>query len=187
MKNKKALIIGILIAAAIIIILLCNFFNTNLSQKTGELIGDAVGNIDFSANKTVRGSKDDPHSNINKLLNADKDFKIEVPEIETVEMDSDFSIKYTDVNGDKLEYKDISDSARQFFAYDSFSGIYVLNVLGRVCKENSIDLSTMMFGETIVPEDSNYDAVYFESNRYRVTIFYNDSWEDANVKVELIG
>lgn len=187
MKDKKKLIIILIAVAILIVILICNFFNKDITNKPGELIGDAVGSVDFSKDRVVRGSLDDPDSNINKLLNLDPNREIEIVLPEQTEMDSSYSIKYTDVKGDKLGYKDYSESAKTYLAYDSFTGIYVLNVLGRICKENNIELSSMMLGEDLVPKDPNYSGVCFESNKYKISIFYLDNMSEANIKLEVIG
>lgn len=183
MKNKKALIIGIIIAAVIIIILVSNFFNKDITDTVDNL---SKGN-NTSSDEPLRGSIDDPNSNINKLLAQDKDAEIVLPDVKTTKLDSSYSIKYTDVAGDKFEYTDYSDSARQYYAYDSWTGIYVLNVLGRACKENNIEISTMNLGEDILPDDPNFAGVSFESNRYKVSIFFKEDMTEANVKIDIIG
>ena len=181
MKNKKALIIGILLVAVIGVILYINF-------STKDTVEDNNNDEQTQATqKTTRGSLDDPNSNINKLLAQDTNIDIEIPEVETAKLDSSYNIKYTDVPGTNFLYKDYSASARQYCANDSFSGVYVLNVLGRACEENNIELGTMVLGEDLVSSDPNYTGVCFESLRYRVSIFFKETWDDANVKIDIIG
>lgn len=187
MKNKKTLIIIIVALVLLAIIIIANFFNKDITGKPGELIGDAVGTIEVGGKKVKKGSVDDPNSNINKLLKLEVDREVIIPEVETMEMNSDFSIKYTDVKNDKFYYSDFSESAKDYLILDSYSGVYVLNVLGRACEENKIKLSSMNFAEDVIPEEPGYCGVIFESNKYQITIFFKDDNSEANVKIEIIG